>query len=463
MVIPYKRSAYKLLHDGAIALAEIEGNGIKIDTVYLKKTIRKTEKRIQRLQTELEKGKVARTWKKVFGNKTNFNSNDQLGKILFEHMEIPCPERTKTGKYRTNEKTLMTVDHPFVEKYLQIKKLQKALTTYLRGIQKEVVDGFLHPFFNLHITRTYRSSSDSPNFQNIPVRDKELGNLIRKAFIAREGHQLVEIDYSGIEVAIAAAYHKDPRMIDYIGNPKLDLHRDMAIECYKLKSGQVTKDIRFYGKNCFVFPQFYGSMYTDCARALWGAIDTAKLCTKDEMPLKRHLQSQGIRELGDCNPQESPHKGSFEYHIQQVEKAFWGKRFKVYAQWKKKWYQKYVSRGWMLTKTGFICQGFMKRNEVINYPVQGSAFHCLLWSLTRLVRELKKHKMKTLIVGQIHDSILADVPAKELDDFLMLANTVMTTQLTNEWKWINVPLEVEAEVCPIGGSWSEKEEKEIPK
>lgn len=461
-MIPYKKSAYKLLHNGAIALAEVEGNGIKIDTKYLKKATLQTEKKIKYLQMELDKSDVIKTWKKIYGYKTNYNSNDQLGKILFDHMNIDSPALTATGKYKTDEKSLTQINHSFVVTYLKIKKLQKALTTYLNGIRKEVVDGFIHPFFNLHITKTYRSSSDSPNFQNIPVRDKELGGLIRRAFIARTGNHLVELDYSGIEVAIACAYHKDPRMIDYIKNPEKDMHRDMAMECYKLSLNQVTKDIRFYGKNCFVFPQFYGSTYIDCARHLWEAITTAKLKTKKGTPLKKYLRKKGIRELGKCTFEEKPYKGTFEKHIQQVEKNFWEKRFKVYAKWKTKWYYEYLNKGWMLTKTGFICQGFMKRNKIINYPFQGSAFHCLLWSLINLQRELKRYKMKTLIVGQIHDSILADVPKEELNDYLILANDIMTIQLKNKWHWINVPLTIEAEVCPVGKSWAEKKEMEIP-
>ena len=113
----------------------------------------------------------------------------------------------------------------------------------------------------------------------------------------------------------------------------------------------------------------------------------------------------------------------------------------------------------MKTKTGFICQGFMKTNEIINYPVQGSAFHCLLWALIRLVLlELPKRKMKTLIVGQIHDSIVADVPDNEIQEFLSLANYVMTKMIRKAFKWLIVPLEIEAEVSPIDGSWAEKKE-----
>lgn len=463
-MIPHKIKAYNLLHQGAIALAQVEANGIRMDVKYLKTAIKKTEKKILDLTKELKEGKVGKLWKKVYGHKMNFQSTDQLGVILFDKLGLECTAYTATGKPKTDETALMAVSHPFVKKYLKIKKLSKANTTYLKGLLRETIDGYLHPFFNLNTALTFRSSSDSPNFQNIPVRIEEIRKLVRQAFIARKGNHLVEIDYGGIEVRVAACYHKDPRMISYIKNPKKDMHRDMAIECYKLRKDQVTKEIRFYGKNCFVFPQFYGSVYTDCASHLWEAIDTADLKTAQGIPLKRHLAKKGIRKLGDCDIKEKPEVGTFEYHLRQVERKFWNERFPVYAEWKKHWYRRYLKRGWFVTKTGFTCKGFFKRNEAINYPVQGSAFHCLLWSLIRLVtRELKKHKMKSLIVGQIHDSILCDVPDEELDEFLVLANDVMTKQLVKEWKWIKVPLEVEAEVCPLDGTWADKKEMEIPK
>lgn len=461
-MIPYNLSAYKLLHEGSLALAEIETNGIRIDLKYLKKITRKTEEKIKMLVEKLKKSSVVKTWKKVYGHKMNLDSNDQLGKVLFDHMNIEPPALTPTGRYKTDEKSLMAVDHPFVKMYIKIKKLKKTLTTYLKGIEREIVDGYIHPSFNLHIVRTFRSSCDSPNFQNIPVRNEEIGKMIRKIFIARPGNHLVEIDYSAIEVRVAACYHKDPNMIEYINHPEKDMHRDMAMECYMLSASQVTKEARFYGKNCFVFPQFYGSIFSECAQNLWEVIDTFKLTTKKGTPLKKHLKKKGIDRLGEVSYNGNGEEGTFVRHIQKIEKQFWTKRFPIYARWKKNWYKKYAERGWMLTKTGFICQGFMKRNDTINYPIQGSAFHCLLWSLTRLVRkELRKHKMKTLIVGQIHDSILADVPENELDEFLNLAQRIMTTELTNTWKWINVPLEVEAEVAPIGGSWADKKERKI--
>src|SRR5690606_6500640 len=125
-------------------------------------------------------------------------------------------------------------DHPFVKTYLEIKKLTKAVSTNFRGILREVVDGKVHCFFNLHLVQTYRSSSDSFNYQNIPVREEEIAKLIRRSFVARPGRQIIEIDIKGAEVITAACYHKDPTMLAYIKDPSKDMHRDMAMELYLL-------------------------------------------------------------------------------------------------------------------------------------------------------------------------------------------------------------------------------------
>ena len=111
----------------------------------------------------------------------------------------------------------------------------------------------------------------------------------------------------------------------------------------------------------------------------------------------------------------------------------------------------------MHTLTGFTIAGELTKNEVINYPVQGSAFHCLLWALTRLQTWLEsQRKMQSKIVLQIHDSIIADVPLEELDDYIEMAVRLMTTDLKKEWKWLIVPLEVEPEVTPVNGNWFQK-------
>lgn len=104
----------------------------------------------------------------------------------------------------------------------------------------------------------------------------------------------------------------------------------------------------------------------------------------------------------------------------------------------------------------------MGRNDVSNYPIQGSAFHFLLRALIEIDRRLRKRKMRSKLVGQIHDSIVGDVHAKELDDFIEMVVDVMTVWLPRKWRsWIIVPIQAEAEVCPVGGNWHQKKEIEL--
>lgn len=467
LLIPYNPAGYQLLHDGALALSQIEDNGIQIDTELLERSIRSTTRKIRYKEEELNKSDVVKIWKMHYREKTKLTSNEQLGYVLFKIMGFDCPKRTEHGGFATDEETLSTIDHPFVQTFLTKRRLEKARKTYLIGIRNELVDGILRPSFTLNIATTFRSTAEKPSFQNMPVRIPWLMKLIRSIFIARPGNQLIEIDYKGVEVGMAACYHKDPTMISYLEDKTKDMHRDMAAQCYMIPVKDLTeanangekwaKDIRYCAKNKFVFPQFYGDWYVDCARSLWNAIDQMKLALKDGTPLKKHLRRKGIKELGACEPGESPFEGTFEAHIQKIERDFWTRRFPVYAQWRKDWHEAYRKKGWCKTKTGFIVQGWMKRNEVINYPVQGSAFHALLWSIIQLQnKELRRRKMKTVIVGQIHDSLLGDGPPEERDDFIEVCEKVTTVDLRNHWKWINVPFEIEAEVCPVGGNWAQK-------
>ena len=375
---PVTHKGYKLFHDGAIALSQVENNGIRIDTEYLKKSIKKTKKKIHKLTAAMQTDEIYKTWRKHFGQKTNMGSNEQLGTILYNVMDYPIQARTRKGKAKVDAIAFGQIDLPFVVNFLKLEKLKKACTTYLEGILNETTNGFIHPFFDLQTARTYRSSSSCPNFHNQPIRDPLMAKLIRQAFIASKNHHIVEVDYSGVEICAATCYHLDPRMIKYIKNPKKDLHRDMAAQIYILPKKEVTKNIRYCGKNMFIFPQFYGDWYLSCAQSLWEAIETMNLCTKDGYDLYSHLETEGILELGNCNPKEQPKKRTFELHLKEIEDDFWHRRFKVYGRWKKDWYQEYLKKGYFDTLTGFRISGYMKKNDVINYPVQGTAFHWLL-------------------------------------------------------------------------------------
>lgn len=104
-------------------------------------------------------------------------------------------------------------------------------------------------------------------------------------------------------------------------------------------------------------------------------------------------------------------------------------------------------------KTGFKVSGVLAKNQVINYPVQGSAFHCLLWSLIQMVKRLKDWRSK--VIGEIHDSMLLDVHPDEISDVIALAQQICTVDLLKTWSWITVPLRIEIASSQIDGHWAE--------
>jgi len=447
------RDGYDLLHQGAIALAQVESNGICIDENYVNRAVEKVDDKISRMRQALCSSEAGVEWKRMYGRSMNLGSRVQLAELLRAFYGCDLPE-TKSGKPRADEPTLSELDLNFVKMYLELQSWMKARGTYLEGIRREVVDGLLRPFFNLHTVSTYRSSSDAINFQNIPVRNLKVSRLIRRCIIPRPGHKLVETDYGGIEVRIAACYNEDPALIEYIKDPSKDMHRDMAAQCYCIPNSEVTKELRYASKNQFVFPQFYGDWYWHCAQNLWESAVEGRLKTVSGVAVEEYLLRKGITKLGteDC------HRGSFAGHLRSVEEDFWGRRFRVYGEWRDNWVTEYLRNGKLQLYTGFTCRGLKKRTEIINYAIQGTAFHCLLWSLIRLVRvELRRHKIDALIVGQIHDSLLGDVRADQVPAYIDLVTRVMTVDLPKLWKWIIVPLV--AETVVYGRSWAEPEKE----
>jgi DNA polymerase-1 len=449
-----QRDAAKLMHRGAIALARIESNGLRIDVPYLEQAIKDTKKSIARETAALESTDEWRLWVRRFGSKAKMRSRAQLAVVLKELGHIKGDKRTKTGRDSVDQSALDDVDTPFVKSYLQLEQLHKLDSTYLQGLRREVFDGYLGPFFNLHTTETFRSSSSEINFQNIPIRNPTIGKTIRRAFIPRDGHVLVEVDYVGIEVRVSCCYNQDPRLISYVKDKSRDMHRDMAMQIFKLKCEQVSKVARYCAKNMFVFPQFYGDWYKSNAVQLWQAVDRLKVSVEGGGSLRDHLKSVGLSRLGECDWNSEPKAGTFEHHLKGVEHDFWNRRFSVYTQWKEDWYQAYRRLGSFQLLTGFVIEGLFNRKQVINYPVQGAAFHCLLWSLIELQREIDSRRWKSKLVGQIHDSLVADVHVEELDKYLQLVRDVMTNRLPEVWKWLIVPLEIEAEVAAV--SWADK-------
>jgi DNA polymerase I-like protein with 3'-5' exonuclease and polymerase domains len=461
---PTQLDAYKLIHEGSLALARAEQAGMRIDVEYCERKKARLTRKIARIEDNLSKTDLVKQWKKINRQNFNMDSNDQLGKILYDVMGIKPPKETKSGKGSTDEDTLSQIDLPELKDILRIRKLRKVRDTYLDAFVREQVNGWLHPFFNLHTVRTFRSSSSDPNFQNIPKRDKEAMNICRRAIFPREGHQLIEVDFSGLEVSIAACYHKDPTMMKYLKDPDSDMHGDMAaqifcIDDFDKKKHPEHKYLRGATKNSFVFPQFYGDYYANNAQGFCNSwlhlpLGRWKPGTGPDMPgdlkLSDHMISKGIKSYQD-----------FEDHMKKIEKDFWGRRFRVYQKWKDTWVQAYQKKGFFDMYTGFRCSGIMKKNEVINYPVQGAAFHCLLWSFIQLDKILVGN-YKSRLIGQIHDAVILDVHPDELEEVGYIIKKVTCRDLPKAWEWICTPLDVEADLCPVDGSWNMKEAYKLP-
>jgi DNA polymerase-1 len=456
IIKPSSREAIKLFHDGTRTFAEIEHNGIAIDTALLNYRIEELGRSKQQIEEELRGSAEYSRMRKRFGKKTNLSSVKQVAHLLYVIEGHQPVSFTETGAPSVDEKSLSAIGSKFCKNFLKYRKIEKLTGTFLAGIKSETVNGRMHPFFGLTIPRTFRSSSDSPNFQNFPVRDKWMSKMIRELFVAERGYHLLEIDYKAIEVCAAAWYHKDPAMLSYIEDPTKDMHRDMAAQCFMAEPDQVSKMMRYCGKNMFVFPQFYGDVYVNNASALWEAVEKHDLQLNDGTPVNDHLLSMGIDRRGACSFDEEPTEGSFEFHIRQVERDFWQRRFKHYGQWKRDWWAKYQVECGMTTLTGFRIEGPLSRKDAINYPVQGVAFQCLLWSAIEITNYIRKNKMRSRIVGQIHDSIIVEVHESEIAEFAAVADYIMTVAIREHWQWIITNLVIECDITEENGRWNDK-------
>jgi len=456
--IPTFEEAYRLLHNGILALSNAEQHGMRVDVEYIERKMRVLTKKINSLELSFKQTNFFKYWQHSARGTVNIFSGTQLGIFLYRVKKIKIEKESKSGQGSVDDEALRQMGIPELNDLLQIRKLKRVRDTYLSGFAREQVNGYIHPFFNLHLVTTYRSSSDHPNFQNIPKRDEESMQICRKALFPRPGHQLLEIDYSGLEVRIAACYHKDKTMLAYINNPKSDMHTDMAKQIFMIDKFDKTIPehdlLRYATKNGFVFPEFYGDYYKNCAISMacnWGKLPQGRWSSGQgiKMPhgtLSDHLISKGIKSLD-----------AFIEHVKKIEKDFWENRFSEYAKWKDRWYSSYKKRGYIDLLTGFRCSGIMGKNDCINYPVQGAAFHCLLWSFIRLDELIRSEKLDSHLVGQIHDSILVDVSPDELEYIQEMAHKITCFELPEVWKWIITPLDIDMELSPIDASWAEKE------
>ena len=428
--------AWKFFTDVSVAFVQAECNGLRIDPKRSEEIQREITTKMDRLMKQLNILTRDCGWDKEYDYRPSASAD--IGYFIYNVLKVPPTKKTTTGANAVDKEVMSKVDHPVIAKTLQWKKLQKLRDTYITGILREEVNGYIHPYFNLHTVSTFRTSSSDPNFQNFPKRDKEVAGAIRGLLYPHKGHKLAEYDYKALEVSINACYNKDPNLINYILDPSTDMHRDTGEEIFCYKRGELPKYDRGIAKNAFVFPEFYGSYYKSTAPALW------ERCSADT---KNHLKEVG---LGTYD--------KFEKHVQTIERSFWEKRFKVYAKWRDDTYAEYMRNGVINSYVGFKYHAPMTRNEVTNCQAQGGGCHCLIWTFTQVTREINERGLKSRIIGQIHDSCVVSVEPSEEALIDCLFWYYGTQAIAEHFKWINVPLKFEKAIGEIDASWSTIEE-----
>jgi len=377
-------NAYNFFHEGALEMANIEYNGICVDEEYCNEESKDLKKKYNKILNELKTGIEAKKFRDKIGRALNITSNMDLGILFYEILGAP-EKRTKPtpsypkGNYVVDEKTLSRLNLPFVDKLIRAGKIEKVRGTYLSSFMRETCDGKMHPNISLTIPVSYRPSVFSPNFANIPTRDKQAKRSCRRAIKPSPGNKLLSGDYSRAEVCMAACVTKDKSLIKYVTDPSTDMHRDCAMDIWKLSEEDITDDIRFYAKSDWTFAQFYNDWYGSIAPNLW--YNCLELKTTSGIKLKDHIKSIGINNLTD-----------FKEHLKEVERIFWNERFTEYKEWKDKANVEYRKKGYIETPIGFKYQGYMTFNQVCNYPIQGPAFHWLLWMLIEVGKIKRKEK-----------------------------------------------------------------------
>jgi len=392
-------------------LSDMETEGIKIDTSYLKKLDKEFEEDLGKLKKEI--------FKKA-GEEFNLNSPKQLGEILFDKLKLVSKaKKTKTGQYSTSEEVLSSLanDHKIIEKILEWRSLDKLQNTYVKSLPKEVsrLTNRVHSSFNQTVTTTGRLSSNNPNLQNIPIRTAN-GQKIRRAFIPRNSdYILMAADYSQIELRVIASISNEENMIDAFTNNQ-DIHTMTASKIYNVDPENVTREQRGNAKTVN-FGIIYG------------------------------VSAFGLSQQTDLNRSESKvmidnyflnYPGLKKYMSDQIDFA----RNNGYVETimgRRRYLQNINSQNNMLRSSA-------ERNA-INAPIQGSAADIIKIAMININSEFKKQSLKSKMLLQVHDELVFDVHNSEKDQIKDIVKTTMESAVK-----LKVPLKIDLE---FGKNWLE--------
>ncbi|MCB4755619.1 MAG: DNA polymerase I [Elusimicrobia bacterium] len=386
----------------------METAGIKIDADYLKDIGRKFEADRKALETEIFN---------LAGEEFLVNSTKQLGRILFDKLKLPVIRKTKTG-FSTDEEVLLKLVkiHPIGEKVLAYRELAKLISTYV-GSVLELVDpatSRVHTSFNQTGTATGRLSSSEPNLQNIPIRT-EHGREIRRAFVAEKGHLLVSADYSQIDLRALAHVSEDPLLMKIFKSDG-DVHMSTAAEIFHVPFAQVTNDMRQKAK-AINFGIVYGQQAYGLSQSIGISLEDAQRFISATFERYAGVKAWIDRTLADARKTGAVTTLS-------------GRRRPVRD----------------INSSNGALRGAAER-IAINTPIQGSSADIIKAAMIKVYNDLKKNKLKTQMLVQVHDDLLFEVPEVELEDVLRLIKKDMEEAME-----LRVPLRVDMK---SGRNWND--------
>ena len=391
-------------------LAEMEMNGVRIDTASLKETSQMLTQRMNDIEQEIYQ---------LAGEEFNIASPKQVGEVLFGKMKIvEKPKKTKTGQYVTSEEVLQQLKgkSEIVGKILEHRGLKKLLGTYVDALPKLVNPrtGHIHTSFNQTVTATGRLSSSDPNLQNIPVRGED-GKEIRRAFVPEEGCLFFSADYSQIELRVMAHLSGDENMQEAF-REGYDIHAATAAKIYHETMDSVTRDQRTKAKRAN-FGIIYGITVFGLA---------------ERLDISRHEATQLI----------DGYFATFPRVAEYMEQAKQTARERGYAETLMH-RRRYLPD---ITSHNATVRGFAERNA-INAPIQGTAADIIKIAMVRIYDRFRREGVRSKMLLQVHDELNFSVYPDEREK----VERIVLEEMQGAYP-LNVPLVAD---CGWGANWLE--------
>ena len=392
-------------------VAKMEFTGIKVDPQALRKLSNDFAKEIATLETDIHK---------MAGCSFNIGSPKQMGDVLFDKMGLPGGSKTKTGAWSTSADVLEELaeqGHDIVEKILDWRGLSKLKSTYADALPEEInpKTGRVHTSFSMAGTNTGRLSSSDPNLQNIPIRTDD-GKKIRAAFVPEDGYKLLSVDYSQVELRLAAEL-ADVKALKQAFHDGIDIHAATASQVFGVPLEQMTPDIRRQAK-AINFGIIYGISGFGLAKQL--GIGQGEAADYIRKYLARFPE---LKKFMD-DAKEFARKHGYV-------KTFYGRKCYV--------------RG--INDKNAAMRNFAER-QAINAPLQGTAADIMKRAMIALDPALAKAKLGARMLLQVHDELLFEVPVREQEETEALVKKIMEAAGSG----LGVPLQVEA---GWGDNWAE--------